>query len=229
MNKTLNKKKKKEKSDSEDEQEEKKVVKKLVSGFDRGVTFLTIKEQLIKEHKNMMANINDKVKNDKPIKVLTNKIIYLTIAQIQLANGSRISEAIDAIKEFIENGTKEKVIVKLAKSHTVKVINGKTVETKTRYRNIAYPNWWPLNTSLIKDSDSLNNDTLRMSSFHYLHKNFKCNTHSLRYAFINHMIYHEKKEPALIAKFVGHSNLNQIIRYTQHVESEKLFDDIIKG
>lgn len=216
------------KSDTDSEEENKKIPKKLVSGFDRGVTFSTIQENLIKEHKNVIASIDDKVKIDKPIKVLVNKIIYLTIAQIQLANGSRISEAIDALKEFINNGTDKKVIVKLAKSHTIKIINGEKKETKTRYRNIAYPNWWVLDIDLIKDNPSLENDTLRMSAFHYLHKNFKCNTHSLRYAFINHMIYHEKKEPALIAKFVGHSNLNQIIRYTQHIESEKLFDEIIK-
>ena len=54
--------------------------------------------------------------------------------------------------------------------------------------------------------------------------NFSCNTHSLRYAFINHMIYVENRPLPDIAKFVGHKNINQLVTYTQQKNCNKIFD-----
>lgn len=43
---------------------------------------------------------------------------------------------------------------------------------------------------------------------------FECNTHSLRYAFINHMINEHKMPLNTIAKIIGHANTNQLIIFS---------------
>lgn len=44
--------------------------------------------------------------------------------------------------------------------------------------------------------------------------NFECNTHSLRYAFINHMINVEQLPLNTIAKMIDHANIDQLVLYT---------------
>ena len=67
-------------------------------------------------------------------------------------------------------------------------------------------------------------DKIKKRVLDHLLKYYSCNTHSLRYAYINFMIYNQKNEPSLVAKHVGHSNLNQLIRNTQNKQADKLFD-----
>lgn len=203
---------------------------KLATGFDRGVNYSDMKTKFINDYEKINTDISllKEGKNyDSEKKRLFNKSIYVLISMIQLRNGSRISEACNAFSIFLAKGTAEKVIVKLAKSKTKKKdrVTGKEYYTKTRFRKILFPtNWIELkHVDELKEylSDIKN---LKIRIIGYLQRNFECNSHSLRYAFINHMLYHEKKEMAVVAKFVGHSDLNQLVRYTQNKETEKLFD-----
>ncbi len=78
-------------------------------------------------------------------------------------------------------------------------------------------------TELLKTYfENINN--LEHCVLNYMLRNFQCNTHSLRYAYINYMLYDKKQQMAIVAKFVGHSNLNQLMRYTQNKEVDKMFD-----
>ncbi len=151
------------------------------------------------------------------------------------------------LKEDISSILSKKVIVKISKSekkfydkntHRVKT-------TKPRFRKMMFPYHWiqhkPLENPFKIDEDDKRNKAdftsllirisqgydqfkLKKNVLDYLLKYHKCNTHSLRYAFINYMIYDKKNDISSVAKFVGHANLNQIVRYTQQKNSDKLFD-----
>lgn len=209
---------------------------KLIQGFDRGIEFSEIKDKLVDEY----DKINDiliglkKRRGNKPKKMrLLNRLIYLMIAMIQLRNGSRISEAVEAVYKFLNSDNlAEKVIVKIAKSNSLKYKKDtkEVYHTRTRYRNMIFPANW-LKIELIDHiKNRLNNldtDRLNKRVLDFLLRNFKCNTHSLRYSWINFMLYEKKKEIGIIAKIIGHSNLNQLVRYTQNVQADKIIDEDI--
>lgn len=213
------------------------------TGFDRGIDFSEIKTKLITAYANTikLLNVLTEIEYNGAERKLVNRLIYILIAMIQLMNGSRISEACYAFCHFIENGDFDKrIVVKLAKSETTKYKdNGEQFKTKIRYRKIIFPlKWIPdtitprgergfLSRNIIKIQsylDKIHPDSLKKRVLDYLLKYHDCNTHSLRYAYINYMIYDQKNEPSLVAKHVGHSNLNQLIRYTQNKQADKLFD-----
>ena len=50
---------------------------------------------------------------------------------------------------------------------------------------------------------------------------FNSNTHSLRYAYINYMLYTKKIEMNIVSKIIGHVNCSQLTTYTQQKNSDK--------
>lgn len=208
------------------------------TGFDRGIDFSDIKSSLITSYEETLEKINrldEDTKNyNSNERKLVNKLIYILISMVQLINGSRISEACKSFEMFIKNSSFDgKVMVKLSKSETTKYTeSGEEYKTKIRYRKLIFPIKWlenPVNKidllNVVKPYlKKIDRDVLRKRVLDYLRKYHNCNTHSLRYAYINYMIYDQKNEPSLIAKHIGHSNLNQLIRYTQNKQADKLFD-----
>lgn len=205
------------------------------TGFDRGIDFPEIKAKLIESYDATIGLLNlltDENKHHNGCeRKLVNKLIYILIALIQLRNGSRISEACKSFYHFIEDkGFDKRIVVKLAKSETIKYKpDGEKFVTPKRYRKIIFPSNWIDDPSdkielMQYYLDKIHPSSLKKRVLDYLLKYHECNTHSLRYAFINHMIYIQKNEPSLVAKLVGHSNLNQLIRYTQKKQADKLFD-----
>jgi integrase len=208
----------------------------IKNGWDKGLDFKIIKKKLINELEriyNQIEQISEENANkyDTKKKNLIKKLIYLTISLIQLRNGCRITEAVNAFKIFNESGDhNKKVIVKIGKSDATKVKkDGKRVKLKARYRKIEFPNEWiDIDVFGYISKSSALNDVLKCSNikrriFDYLTKNFNCNTHSLRYAFISYLLYEKKVEPIIVAKFVGHANTNQLHRYSQMKEVDKIF------
>lgn len=202
----------------------------ISNGWDKGLNYLEIKDKLIKEISKQCNNINNFDKKEKHLAI--KKLIYLVISSIQLRNGSRITEAINAFKIFIKkNEIHEKVTVKIGKSDSIKTNKlGNKIKLKARYRNIKFPEDWIDEDILdyIIDTEALeeilNCKNLKRRICDYLTKNFLCNTHSLRYACINHLLYEKKVDMNAVCKFVGHSNNNQLIRYTQMKQVDKIFD-----
>ena len=197
--------------------------------FDKGFDFNDIKTKLIDRFDSLLSKDTIKINDLK-------HLAYLTISLIQLRNGSRISEAIEAFKLFMNNPNHLFVSVKIAKSETNKYNphNGTYKLTKIRHRKILFPHKW-IDVDIIHVflalSDPLskffNRDTLHIeqSTCHFLSKYFNgCNTHSLRYAFINHLLYVEKRPITDVAKFVGHADVSQLVRYTQIKNSDQIFD-----
>lgn len=206
----------------------------ISSGFDRGMDFKTIKEKLIKDYERMIKIITsmdiNKSNYNKRLTINMNRLIYSLIAMIQLRNGSRIREACHALAAFLDNDNiEDRVVVKLAKSKAIKYKKEthEMYETKQRYREMIFPSKWiklPLHLHIQYFLEKIDKKRLMKRVLDYLLINFNCNTHSLRYSFINYMLYEKKKEMTIIAKFVGHSNVSQLVRYTQLKESNKLFD-----
>lgn len=206
-------------------------IKKIEKGFDRDIDFKTIKEKLLFELNSTYQRLLIAEKETEK-KILINKICYLMISIIQLRMGSRISEACEAFKLFIENNNIEKKqIVKIAKSEGMKY-NHKTKKkffAKARYRKMQFPDW--INKEIFEEiklspyvTSLLNSNRLKKRVLDFLLKNFDCNTHSLRYAFINYMLYEEKRPMNDVAKFVGHSTVSQLVTYTQIKNTDQIFD-----
>jgi integrase len=207
----------------------------IEQGFDRGIDFKEIKETLIKTYQESLTTYyaldeTDRYYYSKKRKIV-NRIIYLLVAMIQLINGSRISEACDALRKILDSGDyTKKVITKIAKSESIKYkADGKKYVTKARYRNLLFPNAWitiseDMKIDINYHLENIEEDVLRKRVLDYLLKHHKCNTHSLRYACINHLLYVRKMEASLVAKHVGHSSMAQLVRYTQKKEADKLFD-----
>lgn len=201
---------------------------KINRGFDRGIDYADMKELLTKNIESLYKKYTiDK----KPKKTDFSRLVYAVISAIQLRNGSRISEAVKAFIQFIETGIDKRVIVKISKSDGLKTMkDGTKQKKKARYREMMFPNKWFNDKifSLLKKSDQtrelINTGKLKKRVLDYLLNHMNCNTHSLRYAFINHMLYIVKRPAEDIAKFVGHIDTNMLTRYTQLKNCNQIFD-----
>jgi integrase len=200
----------------------------ISQGFDRNIDYETIKDKFINEF-NKLIDFLDQA-SDYEQKISKNKLIYLIISMIQLRNGCRISEACSAFRIFFyKNNFNEKVIVKIAKSEGLKYNRAKKkkIQTKARFRKIMFPKW--INTDVfikLKESHNsfIEDERLRKRVLDYLLINFECNTHSLRYAYINYMITKKNIPLNIVAKSVGHASINQLVTYTQNKQTDALFD-----
>jgi len=56
-------------------------------------------------------------------------------------------------------------------------------------------------------------------------RNLGMNSHSLRYAFVTHLIT-SGLEPTIVAKITGHSKLDFILHYTQRKVAESVLEEI---
>jgi site-specific recombinase XerD len=56
---------------------------------------------------------------------------------------------------------------------------------------------------------------------------YHVNTHSLRYAFITHLL-RQNVNPSIIAKITKHSRLDYILTYTQEKEAEEILREEVK-
>lgn len=204
---------------------------KINSGFDRNIDYTPTKDKLIANFIELNDKLTNLDKSDKhyvrKMNVILANMIYTIIAMIQLRNGSRISEACAAFILFCKKGIKNDVVVKIAKSEATKYKKGKEIKTKARFRKITFPKWIEIN-NLLKDLnnklDTIPKDKLRKRVLDYMLRKFECNTHSLRYACINYLIYDKKTELNTVAKLVGHVNLNMLTVYTQQKNVDKILD-----
>jgi len=133
---------------------------------------------------------------------------------IQLRNGARVSEAIEALKKFIETGER-KVEVRVRKhknpEHRLMVLP----------KELSVKDLIPCKPILEEVSERKLKKRVQL----YARKELEINTHSLRYAFITYLL---KKgvSPSLIAKITHHRNLNYILTYTQQKTADKILEDL---
>jgi integrase len=201
---------------------------KISYGFDRGIDYIPIKDKLI----NKIYELWEKYKHNCK-KIILNRMVYTIICCIQLRCGARISESVKAFTLFVNKGIDNRVIVKISKSdgHYKDKQTGTTKQKKIRYREMMFPIKWFNDLDfwkcIVKHSNTkklIESGRLKKRVLDYLRLNFDCNTHSLRYAFINYMLYEEKRPAEDIAKYVGHIDTRMLTRYCQQKNCNKIFD-----
>jgi len=162
-------------------------------GWDKGVPFRKAERIILKE----MARTRDS-----DLKAYC----YWAIALIQLKNGARISEAIEAFKKALaSNSRKVEVRVRKSKGETRLIVIPKDVE----FRSCKW---------LLEENDRAIRERVRV----YLWRK-GLNTHSLRYAFITELSS-RGLAPQLIASITRHKDLDMITHYVQRREAEDILE-----
>lgn len=129
---------------------------------------------------------------------------YASILLIQLVNGARISESIRGYKEYLKTG-KTELRVRVSK------------KKQEDLRLMVIPN----NIVKCYEFVDIDDKLLRDRVIYYCRKKLRVNTHSLRYAFITHLLKYNVS-PSIIAKITRHSKLDFILHYTQQKTAEEL-------
>jgi integrase len=137
---------------------------------------------------------------------------YFTIALIQLRNGSRISEAIRAFKEWVKTNKTEIYVNVSKKKHN-------------ELRLMIIPNEISQYRLLCVDLLEVNDKRLRNRILSTLYYYFKFNTHSLRYAFITYLL-RNNVNVAIVSKLIKHSKLDTLLSYVQVREAERVLREI---
>jgi len=208
---------------------------KIAKGFDRDVDYEPMKEKLIKEYNNMYEYVDKLSKDDKSYiskrRIGIHKMMYLVITMLQLRNASRIIEACKSFKLFLKSEDLTKTVtIKIAKSESIKTDKkGKKIKTTARFRKMKFPTNWIGEEIKFRDDMKFYCETILCKSFKqrvldYLLRYFQCNTHSLRYPCINYLISVRKLPLNEVASYCGHANIQQLIRYTQKKNVDKIFD-----
>lgn len=134
------------------------------------------------------------------------KKCYDSVLLIQLRNGLRISEAIRAYLEYIKTRRSD-LEVPLSKKR------------KRETRLVVVPEIVEICIEFLLESEN----KLKKRIITYSLRELKINTHSLRYAFITHLL-RSGVSPSIVAKITRHSKLDFILSYTQ----EKIAQDVLR-
>jgi hypothetical protein len=144
-------------------------------------------------------------------------LTYTAILLCQLRNGSRVSEAYDAIRQFKESGicTQEVIVRKQIK----KTASGNI--TKPSLRKMIIPDEIrPIKHMLL---DSIRIETLEV----WAPRTFGWNTHSLRYCFIQHLVFDKGTNLPIVAQITKHRNFNILLKYTQSKQANQVLDSLV--
>ncbi len=136
---------------------------------------------------------------------------YACVLLIQLRNGSRVSEAVDAAIKFADQRSNE-------------------VYVRVRKRRDGYERLMVLpeelkiqDITVCREILSKGNAVLRVKV--YAKKALGINTHSLRYARITHML-RNNVSPSIVTKITEHKKLYYILTYTQIKTAEEALRNI---
>lgn len=135
------------------------------------------------------------------------KKCYDSILLIQLRNGLRVSESVRAYLEYVKT-RKSELEVPLSKKR------------KPETRLVIIPEGVEICEELLLE----NENKLKKRIITYSLRELKVNTHSLRYAFITHLLKHGVS-PAIISKITRHSKLDFILTYTQEKAAHEILKD----
>ena len=164
-------------------------------GWDKGVDFESAYNKILRNMR----------KNKYP------SVCYDAVLLIQLRNGSRVGEAVDAFTQYLRNKVLECYVrVEKRKDGLMRlaVIPREIID----HVNVC--------TELL---DVPREKLVNRVKYYALSK-YGFNTHSLRYAFITYLL-RQGVNPAIIGRITGHKNLNHILTYTQ----QKAGDEILRN
>ncbi len=122
----------------------------------------------------------------------------VNILLLALLNGLRISEAVECYYKWLEDPSMKEITVRVAKSK------------REKYRLCVTIGLDAVDHRLTKDLEKPKPNTLQT----WCIERFGFNTHSLRYAFINHMLQ-QGYDLATVSRIIAHSKLETIMGYMQ--------------
>lgn len=190
----------------------KKISDNINGTFDKGLKYSDAHEKFTAEIHNL---INQNYLNVHELKRLS----FLVISLIQLQNGSRIGETINAVNIFIRDLDCKVAVITIAKrkdGFRRKILLPELINKEILERI----------KPVIKD-DSIEELSKKIRMF--LTRHYGWNTHSLRYALINYLAIEKKVPVNLVSKLVGHKNMNQLLTYTQNRHVDDLLVSINKN
>jgi len=172
----------------------------MVSNWDRGIDFERTKKLLLKRLRKELER--------EGIRRIS-RIAHLITALIQLSNGCRASEAVEAFNVWRMTGKSEvEVRVRKKKYEETRLV---IIPSEVRkYRNII--RYYEENPNRYKV---------------FIVSTFDFNTHSLRYAFVTYLSK-QGVSPQLIAKITHHKRLDMILSYTQQKRADELLREIVR-
>ena len=143
------------------------------------------------------------------------RVAYFSIFLIQLLNGLRISEAVEAALVWAGSGVREvRVAVRKRRDPYERLV---VIPKELGARERA-----AVATLLNEDPREL---VVRLKTFCRARLGY--NTHALRYAFISYMGLEKKLPAQLIAKITGHKKLDHILHYTQKELAEEVLRTVV--
>lgn len=166
-------------------------------GWDKGIDYSTAYALLSRSIQRKMG------KRPRP-----RSLYYDAILLLQLRNGLRVSEAVRAFKQYIKR-----------KAPELEVRLSKKKRPETRLVVV------PAEVQAVADSNecvellNVDDDVLVKRIKSYASSALGVNTHSLRYAFITHLLK-QGVSPSIVARITKHSKLDFILRYTQERAAE---------
>jgi len=177
--------------------------------WDKGLDYFEAK-QLLLDKLNFYRNKKPLYQKDKTA------YTYLTIGLIQLRNGCRVGEAVEALLKMIQTGRRDaRVKVEKRKDNSKRLIV---------LPNEITPNDLKIVKEIVEDWEEKSTRRIANNISKWFLANLNINTHSLRYAFISHL--GKKGVPAqLITHITGHATMDMIMKYTQ----AKIAEDILRG
>ena len=170
--------------------------------WDRGIEYDLLRKRLLRLYRGLAEKAERSVRYRK-------RLALTMVLMIQLRNGCRVSEAVEALHKMVSTGQR-KVWVKVRKRKEEKL------------REIVLPKFIPDTDLKLVREEAEGVTTDQVKSF--ARYNLGINTHTLRYAFITHLTVEKGVQPNVVAKITGHVDLDHLITYTQQVKAEEILE-----
>jgi len=139
--------------------------------------------------------------------------LYAAIGLIQLCNGLRAGEAVDAFQYWLKT-REQKFTVRVEKKR------------RPEERLVVIPaELGSVDLSKYAYAADMPRSVLLNRYKVFVHDRFGFNTHSLRYAFITYLL-EQGVSPAIIARITAHSKLDFILGYTQKKRAEDILEKL---
>ncbi|MCD6348515.1 MAG: hypothetical protein J7L91_02705 [Candidatus Korarchaeota archaeon] len=171
--------------------------------WDRGIEYGLLRKRLMRLYRRMREKAGKSRRYRK-------RLVHTLVLMIQLRNGCRVSEAVEALQKMVSTGQR-KVMVRVRKT-----------KKEEKEREVVLPKSVPdSDLRLIReDTKTLTVDQVKS----FCKYNLGINTHTLRYAFITHLAVEKGIQPNVVAKITGHVDLDHLITYTQRVKAEEILE-----
>jgi len=184
-----------------------------VGRWDKGIPYDTLFTELFSLY-NQLVSIFNIMKTNKTI---AKRVVYASMALIQLKNGVRESEAVDILLKFAKTGERKFRFTPKKNNFERWVKVPDFIMQKTIQEALAI--------SSIKETYEKNRKKVYDRYRMWLQKNLKINSHTFRYAVIRKLTelgYSAEQ----IAVFLGHKKLDTTYHYQQAYNTEKMLDEL---